>query len=109
MQLVYLEWHDATCSDSWEEADDAMPEADDMLCRSIGWLVDEADGFITVCHTHDAAEHHVRGAITIPANCIVQRINFETFIDIVAYTQLNRSCAKNISISTTATPAKSSG
>lgn len=70
MQPIYVTWYDATCSDDWEEADDATPEASEMLCHTVGYLVEEVDGFVTIAHTTSAYGDYVRGTITIPASCI---------------------------------------
>lgn len=69
MKRVEILWHDAYTRDSWEPVDEAVNVCKPlMLCKTIGWLLDEDDKHIAICHTFNASM--VMGSLHIPKGMI---------------------------------------
>lgn len=78
MQLVFVEWLDSFgCSPTWEQLDGCSPRP--LTCKSVGWLLhDDADCVVLVPHVATppgATGPQGCGDMTIPARCIVRRVD----------------------------------
>ena len=72
MTRVYIEWHDAFSFDPWADEETATAYCNEpMLVQSTGWLLDETDKHITICHSHNK-DSQVTGCIHIPIGCITK-------------------------------------
>ena len=81
MRLVLIEWVDSFgCSSEWQQLDgcDARP----LLCRSVGWLVqDKEDCKVIVPHISDRdhlnAPQQGCGDMTIPTKAILNILDIQ--------------------------------
>ena len=71
MKKIYIEWYDAYTRDGWESAEDAIKNCKSLMpCKTIGWLLNEDEKQITVCHTFNPSL--VMGILHIPKCSIVK-------------------------------------
>lgn len=69
---IYIEWYDAYSRDSWESEESIRESCGPMmLCKTMGWLIDEDEKHIVVCHTHNP--YMVMGSLHIP-KCTIKRL-----------------------------------
>ena len=79
MRLVCVEWVDSFgCSADWQDLPDVASAPAPVTCRSVGWLLHDADDCKTIVpHLSDAQHDHVKhqgcGDMTIPT-CSIRRI-----------------------------------
>lgn len=68
MKMVEILWVDAKSGpNEWEYLDGLEP-LKPVLCKTIGFLIDEAKEYITIAQS--MSDTQVHGRITIPARCI---------------------------------------
>jgi hypothetical protein len=76
MIKVYIEWNDAYTRDDWETLEDAIKLCKPMmLCKTIGWIINEDNNQITICHTYNP--HMVMGNLHIPKGTIKKIKRYE--------------------------------
>ena len=76
MTKVYLEWLDAYSADPWQSFDNAKKSCEELcVCYTIGWLLEETEEHITICHTRN--DEQVTGCLHIPKRGIVKRVNYD--------------------------------
>lgn len=69
---IYVEWYDAYTRDSWQDEEGLKADCEPMmLCKTIGWLVDEDNAHITICHTYNP--FMIMGSLHIP-KCTIKRL-----------------------------------
>jgi hypothetical protein len=69
MKKIYIEWYDAYTKDGWERTDEAKEICEPlMLCKSIGFLLNEDKDQITICHTYNP--QMTMGMLHIPKGTI---------------------------------------
>jgi hypothetical protein len=70
MKKVYIEWNDAWSYDPWTSNKDAVEICSKMmLCKTIGWVLDQTADFIIICHSYND-ELQVTGCLNIPMSCV---------------------------------------
>jgi len=71
-KIVIIYWQDSFSMDAWQLKDTAIQNAKKpMTCKTVGFVVSEKGGSVTVCHTVNA-ENQVCGTMQIPKRCIVK-------------------------------------
>lgn len=71
--MILIEWQDSYSMDYWQSKNNAIANSKEpMTCRTIGFILDEGDDSVTVCHTVNE-EDQVCGVIQIPKKCIVNK------------------------------------
>ena len=79
MRLVLVEWVDSYgCSASWQDTDGVTPSP--LVCRSVGWLLHDADDCkVVVPHLsnrfHPGINQQGCGDMTIPVRAIVRMVD----------------------------------
>lgn len=72
--LLLIEWEDSCTEDAWRGLDGK--EDGPTLCRSVGWLIHEAKGFVTLGGSlliHDGRPSQACSRMTIPKGVIRKR------------------------------------
>ena len=77
MKLVLIEWIDSHAGRGWQDMDEIEGACEPLYCRSVGWLVSEANDCKTVVpHLSGDKSGEVlsqgRGDLTIPDRSIVK-------------------------------------
>lgn len=70
MDILYVRWADSVAEIGWKDTDDLVDGPE--VCESIGWLVREADGFLTLAGSLATQTELCQGAMTIPLSAIVE-------------------------------------
>lgn len=65
MRMVLVEWLDAASADSGWKTLKSIRKAGPALVRTIGWLVADEPGYITVVSSHIPGWDHVDGDVVI--------------------------------------------
>ena len=72
MKKIEITWTDAYERYGWHTPEDSIESCKPlMLCKTVGFLLDEDDNQITVCHTYNPAM--VMGCLHIPKGAIKKR------------------------------------
>lgn len=79
-RLVLVEWVDSHSGQGWQPLDEIARGAIPVYCRSVGWLVSEANGMkVLVAHVSGEGNEDIRkygkGDIAIPERAIVRLSN----------------------------------
>ena len=71
MKLVLVEWIDSNSANGWHQRDDMLATIQgDLTCRSVGWVLLDADDRLTLV-PNIAATGSVGDAMTIPKLAVV--------------------------------------
>lgn len=70
---VYVEWHDATSIDAWDDESEAI-KMQPHLIRSVGWLIKEDKKSLTIALSWDEQGEQVSQYLVIPRTWIVEVI-----------------------------------
>ena len=78
MKLAWIEWDDSHSGRGWQDIDVARSNCEQLLCRSVGWVIAETRTHVTLAGSvafggTDGAPSQVSGEITIPKCSIVRR------------------------------------
>jgi len=72
MRKIYIEWYDAYSRDAWESAESIQKSCEPlMLCKTVGFLLNEDNNHLTICHTYNP--FLVMGSLHIP-KCSIKRL-----------------------------------
>lgn len=71
MKRLYIEWYDAYTLDSWQSIEDAKESMKlKYVVKTIGWLVDETEGYYFI--SHSITHSQLMGALHIPKECVIK-------------------------------------
>ena len=69
---IYIEWYDSYTLDAWQTEEGLKADSKPlMLCKTIGWFIDEDKSHITISHTYNPFT--VMGSLHIP-KCAIKRL-----------------------------------
>jgi hypothetical protein len=75
LRLVEVEWIDSMEIPSWRsphEMRDAAADELDMLCHSVGWLIEETDAYVLLVSNIQASGEGVSSGMAIPRFAVVK-------------------------------------
>lgn len=74
LRLVLVEWMDSFgCSSEWTTLSECNPEP--MICRSVGWLLHDADDLKVIVPHISKDSNQGCGDMTIPTKAIVRLVD----------------------------------
>jgi len=74
MKIIYIEWVDSESFSYWRSIKNTIEDnKNPSIVKTVGYLLDENDHHILVCHSFDEANDMIIGVIKIPKKCILRK------------------------------------